>query len=60
MQRAVVGAESAGRDLRVSSQTGSAGKTVAIGIALASHFLERPAEAKPRVRGAVGGLSASW
>ena len=50
VQQAVVDAESAGRDLRVSSQTGS-GKTVAIGIALASHFLDRPAEASPRVAG---------
>ena len=50
VQRAVVDAESAGRDLRVSSQTGS-GKTVAIGIALASHFLEQPAEASPRSAG---------
>lgn len=39
VQRAVLEAESTGRDLRVSSQTGS-GKTVAIGIALAAHFLE--------------------
>ena len=39
VQRAVVEAESTGRDLRISSQTGS-GKTVAIGIALASHFIE--------------------
>lgn len=39
VQRAVVAAESRGRDLRISSQTGS-GKTVAIGIALASHFIE--------------------
>jgi ATP-dependent RNA helicase DeaD len=50
VQQAVVDAESAGRDLRVSSQTGS-GKTVAIGIALAAHFLERPAEASPRSAG---------
>jgi len=40
VQRAVVDAEHEGRDLRVSSQTGS-GKTVAIGLALATHFLER-------------------
>ena len=39
VQRAVVEAELAGRDLRVSSQTGS-GKTVAIGLALAAHFLD--------------------
>lgn len=39
VQQAVVSARSAGRDLRISSQTGS-GKTVAIGIALADHFLE--------------------
>jgi ATP-dependent RNA helicase DeaD len=46
VQRAVVGAESQGRDLRISSQTGS-GKTVAIGIALASHFIERLAGVSP-------------
>ncbi len=40
VQRSVVDAQSEGRDLRISSQTGS-GKTVAIGIALASHFIER-------------------
>jgi ATP-dependent RNA helicase DeaD len=39
VQKAVVAAESQGRDLRISSQTGS-GKTVAIGIALATHFLD--------------------
>ena len=39
VQKGVVAAESQGRDLRISSQTGS-GKTVAIGIALAAHFLE--------------------
>ncbi len=50
VQRAVVEAESAGRDLRVSSQTGS-GKTVAIGIALASHFLEAPSESARRSHG---------
>lgn len=38
VQRAVLAAEAAGRDLRISSQTGS-GKTVALGIALA-HQLE--------------------
>lgn len=42
VQQAVVAAESAGRDLRISSQTGS-GKTVAIGLALASDLLETPA-----------------
>lgn len=41
VQKAVVEAESQGRDLRISSQTGS-GKTVAIGIALAAHFMEGP------------------
>ncbi len=39
VQKAVVAAQSQGRDLRISSQTGS-GKTVAIGIALATHFLD--------------------
>ena len=38
VQRAVLEATSEGRDLRISSQTGS-GKTVAIGLALADHFL---------------------
>ena len=37
VQRAVLAAESEGRDLRISSQTGS-GKTVAIGLALARHL----------------------
>jgi ATP-dependent RNA helicase DeaD len=38
VQRSVLDAESSGRDLRISSQTGS-GKTVALGLALAPHFL---------------------
>ena len=38
VQQAVVSAGSEGRDLRISSQTGS-GKTIAIGIALADHFI---------------------
>lgn len=38
VQRAVVDAEFAGKDLRISSQTGS-GKTVAIGLALARELL---------------------
>ena len=50
VQRAVVDAEHAGKDLRISSQTGS-GKTVAIGLALARHLMspsESPApEATP-------------
>ncbi|HIL02260.1 MAG TPA: DEAD/DEAH box helicase [Myxococcales bacterium] len=37
VQRAVLESESEGRDLRISSQTGS-GKTVAIGLALAGHL----------------------
>jgi ATP-dependent RNA helicase DeaD len=37
VQRAVLDTESEGRDLRISSQTGS-GKTVAIGLALARHL----------------------
>jgi ATP-dependent RNA helicase DeaD len=37
VQRAVLEAESEGRDLRISSQTGS-GKSVAIGLALAPHL----------------------
>ena len=46
VQSAVLASESEGRDLRVSSQTGS-GKTVAIGLALASHL---DAEAAGRKR----------
>ena len=38
VQKAVIEAASDGRDLRISSQTGS-GKTVAFGIALAEHFI---------------------
>jgi ATP-dependent RNA helicase DeaD len=38
VQRAVVDAEFSGKDLRISSETGS-GKTVAIGLALARHLL---------------------
>lgn len=38
VQRAVVDADAEGRDLRISSQTGS-GKTVAFGLALAAKFL---------------------
>ena len=41
VQRAVLEAECEGRDLRISSQTGS-GKTVALGIALARHYLTEP------------------
>ncbi len=47
VQRAVLNAESEGRDLRISSQTGS-GKTVAIGLALARHLLEERSGAKRR------------
>ena len=46
VQRAVLAAESDGRDLRISSQTGS-GKTVAIGLGLAGPLLERLSEAAP-------------
>jgi ATP-dependent RNA helicase DeaD len=38
VQRSVLDSESSDRDLRISSQTGS-GKTAALGLALASHFL---------------------
>ncbi len=48
VQRAVLDAESEGRDLRISSQTGS-GKTVAIGLALAAHV--EPASDAQRSRG---------
>ena len=47
VQKAVMNAESQGRDLRISSQTGS-GKTVAIGIALAAHFIEKLAHPGPK------------
>jgi ATP-dependent RNA helicase DeaD len=40
VQSAVVAAEAEGRDLRISSQTGS-GKTIAIGLALARHLSDR-------------------
>ena len=43
VQQAVLDADSEGKDLRISSQTGS-GKTVALGLALARSFLD---EAKP-------------
>ncbi|HIF95645.1 MAG TPA: DEAD/DEAH box helicase [Myxococcales bacterium] len=43
VQRAVLDSESDGRDLRISSQTGS-GKTVAIGLGLAGHFSARLAD----------------
>ena len=44
VQRAVLEAACEGRDLRISSQTGS-GKTVALGIALARHFIDAGATA---------------
>jgi len=58
VQKAIVEAESQGRDLRISSQTGS-GKTVAIGIALATHFIERLAgpSAKEKAKTARAGKS---
>ena len=46
VQRAVVDADAKGRDLRISSQTGS-GKTVAFGLALAAKFLKESEEAAP-------------
>ena len=52
VQRAVLAAESAGRDLRISSQTGS-GKTVAIGLALASDLLSEGGPTRPGARGPV-------
>jgi ATP-dependent RNA helicase DeaD len=51
VQSAVVAAESQGQDLRISSQTGS-GKTVAIGIALAAHFIERLEHPAPNKKSA--------
>jgi ATP-dependent RNA helicase DeaD len=58
VQKAIVEAESQGRDLRISSQTGS-GKTVAIGIALAPHFIERLSgpSAKEKAKAARAGKS---
>ncbi len=50
VQRAVVESCGAGRDLRIFSQTGS-GKTVAIGLVLADHFLAEPRPARPSPRG---------
>ena len=50
VQRAVLDADSEGRDLRISSQTGS-GKTVAIGLALAHHLCDGPAAAGANRRG---------
>lgn len=46
VQQAVVSARADGRDLRLSSQTGS-GKTVAIGLALADHIIPGAADAAP-------------
>ncbi|MFK7895976.1 MAG: DEAD/DEAH box helicase [Myxococcota bacterium] len=70
VQRAVVDADAEGRDLRISSQTGS-GKTVAFGLALAAKFLresEAAAEqgldaapaAKGRAKGAPPSGPAGW
>ena len=50
VQKAVVDAESKGRDLRISSQTGS-GKTVAIGLALAGELAGLDAGQTPSARG---------
>ena len=50
VQSAVLTAESEGRDLRISSQTGS-GKTVAIGLALARHLVDAEAESVQRRAG---------
>ncbi len=50
VQQAVIEAASEGRDLRISSQTGS-GKTVAFGIALAEHFIRQNASAGQSRRG---------
>jgi ATP-dependent RNA helicase DeaD len=43
VQRNVLDSESSGRDLRISSQTGS-GKTAALGLALAPHFIAAAAQ----------------
>ena len=52
VQRAVLEAECEGRDLRISSQTGS-GKTVALGFALARQFTD------PGAGAGIGGPPAS-
>ena len=52
VQQAVVSARSDGRDLRISSQTGS-GKTIAIGIALADHFIGHLTEQRKAEQSAV-------
>src|SRR5690242_6745365 len=46
VQQAVLAPEVAGRDLRISSQTGS-GKTVAIGLLLAGDVVVRPEGERP-------------
>jgi ATP-dependent RNA helicase DeaD len=48
VQRAVLDAESGGRDLRISSQTGS-GKTVAIGLALAGDLATKREPSRDRI-----------
>jgi len=48
---------STARDLRISSQTGS-GKTVAIGLALASHFQPSDGSAEPRPAAVAGDFAA--
>jgi len=61
VQRAVVEAEFAGKDLRISSQTGS-GKTVAIGLALARELLaaaDSPADPTPTASSKAPGKPAS-
>ena len=50
VQRAVLDAESDGRDLRISSQTGS-GKTVAIGLAIAPQLIAEAEASHPGKRG---------
>jgi ATP-dependent RNA helicase DeaD len=50
VQRAVLDAELAGKDLRISSQTGS-GKTVAIGLALAYELLAAQKAPEPEANG---------
>ncbi len=58
VQRAVVDADAEGRDLRISSQTGS-GKTVAFGLALAAKFLrESEAAHAPPAAASVSGTSS--
>jgi ATP-dependent RNA helicase DeaD len=58
VQQAVLDADLAGRDLRISSQTGS-GKTVALGLALAPHIERAVAERAGAAAGEAGSRGAA-